>query len=684
MTVSSTENRESYNGNGVTVDFAFPYRFLTNADLKVYVDDVLMTLTTDYTVAGAGDDSGGTVTMLVAPPLGTGNIVIFRDPSPVQELDLVENDPLPAEEVEKALDLLTMLHQRQTDQIGRTMRLSDSDTGTGNIVLPSESERANKILGFDDEGSVQMVGSTDSGILAAQLMSSEESEGSSLVKHLPEGTGAVARTVQSRLRDYTSVFDFLSPAEKADVEANTALVDVTAAVQAAIDATGLTNAEYLAVSDDYRRSKKKLYINDGTYLIGDLTIYQGTTIEWGPKAVFKLKSGATCGIKTVNYQGQTNPNFGVERVTLIRPRIDMDGNGTFGLLLQCLRDSLVEMPEVLNVPSGTANYDDGSGLGSSIYDKSGICLKGIDTVAGAYWNTIYMPRVKGVDVNGGIGIWLGTTSTGTDQRANHNRIIAADAQGMNKGIYIYCGGDNYIELPEVSSNLVGVEVGTNSGTQPCKRNHIKMPYVEFCTVAGVRTRTAATDTIIEGMGGTGGTTTPLSDNGAYTSFLAANTDSVSTNGFARLYYGSVRFPSVQVADADPNALDDYKEADFTPVIQGTTSAGAGTYTTQSGSYTKIGNRVFYDIMLTWTAHTGTGNLRVGGLPYTSRAGNFAVPAAVYVANIAMTAGNILSAFINSNNTTMSLLQLPSGGGAAANVPMDTAGTLHLSGHYTAA
>jgi hypothetical protein len=151
MTVSSTENRKEYNGNGVTVAFSFPYRFLADEDLTVYVDGDLMTLTTDYTIVGAGEDAGGTVTMLVAPVTGTNNVVIVRDPEATQELDLVENDPLPAEDVETAFDKLTMLHQRLGDLLERAVVLSDADP-SATLVIPNLADRAGNLLGFDDNG----------------------------------------------------------------------------------------------------------------------------------------------------------------------------------------------------------------------------------------------------------------------------------------------------------------------------------------------------------------------------------------------------------------------------------------------------------------------------------------------------------------------------------------------------
>jgi len=60
------------------------------------------------------------------------------------------------------------------------------------------------------------------------------SGGSSLIGFLQAGAGAVARTVQSKLRDMVCVFDFMTTAEIADVQAGTTALDVTAAAQAAL------------------------------------------------------------------------------------------------------------------------------------------------------------------------------------------------------------------------------------------------------------------------------------------------------------------------------------------------------------------------------------------------------------------------------------------------------------------
>lgn len=79
---------------------------------------------------------------------------------------------------------------------------------------------------------------------AAKVAALAASGGSALVGFLQAGSGAQARTVQSKLRDVVSVFDFMTSAQIADVQSNGYSVDVSGAVQAAIDANA-TNGAYL-------------------------------------------------------------------------------------------------------------------------------------------------------------------------------------------------------------------------------------------------------------------------------------------------------------------------------------------------------------------------------------------------------------------------------------------------------
>lgn len=127
-------------------------------------------------------------------------------------------------------------------------------------------------------------------------------------------------------------------------------------------------------------------------------------------------------------------------------------------------------------------------------------------------------------------------------------------------------------------------------------------------------------------------------------------------------------------------LADYEEGTFTPVISGTSTAGVGTYSVQNGAYVKIGKMVQYQIYIVLTAHTGTGDITIGGLPFTAGANHYP-PAATYVNNLALTVLNYPQIAVSTSSTNFLVRQAPVGGGAASAIPMDTAFDILLSGTY---
>lgn len=151
MTISSTSNRVSYTGNGTTTSFSFPYSVIAAADLKVYQEGTLKTITTHYTLSGSAPYTSGTNVQFVTAPANGDEIVIYRDPAITQTVDLVENDPLPVEtSVERPLDKLTMIAQRLSERMDRAFRLGDSDVSGASVVIPTPA--ADTFLAWDEEG----------------------------------------------------------------------------------------------------------------------------------------------------------------------------------------------------------------------------------------------------------------------------------------------------------------------------------------------------------------------------------------------------------------------------------------------------------------------------------------------------------------------------------------------------
>jgi len=158
MTVSSSTNRVSYNGNGVTKAFSFPHLFYASGDLAVTLvaadgTETSQVETTDYIVSGARDPAGGTVTAVVAPAVGQ-KLVIVREVDFTQELDLVENDPLPADSLEQRLDLQVMLAQQVKELTDRSIKFPKADSTSLSSTLPAAANRAGKAVVFDASGNV--------------------------------------------------------------------------------------------------------------------------------------------------------------------------------------------------------------------------------------------------------------------------------------------------------------------------------------------------------------------------------------------------------------------------------------------------------------------------------------------------------------------------------------------------
>ena len=129
-----------------------------------------------------------------------------------------------------------------------------------------------------------------------------------------------------------------------------------------------------------------------------------------------------------------------------------------------------------------------------------------------------------------------------------------------------------------------------------------------------------------------------------------------------------------------SSISTFSEGTFTPVVEGATTAGAGTYTTQIGRYQRIGNRMTFEVYVAWTAHTGTGGIQISGLPVAMVSTGRAA-CSVISNNISFTAGATLKARILGGSQVVGIVQEPSGGGGLVVVPMDTAGDLTISGSY---
>jgi len=114
------------------------------------------------------------------------------------------------------------------------------------------------------------------------------STGATLVGFVQAGSGAVATTAQVKMRQTVSAWDFMTSAQIADVSARTGAVDVTAAVQAAIDS--LTNGGKVVFPPG-------VYDVTGLRIDGTSGTLTNITLEgYGPSSEIRIHAGTTANV----------------------------------------------------------------------------------------------------------------------------------------------------------------------------------------------------------------------------------------------------------------------------------------------------------------------------------------------------------------------------------------------------
>jgi len=285
------------------------------------------------------------------------------------------------------------------------------------------------------------------------------SSGSSLIGYINSGTGATARTVQDRLRDYISVKDF-------GAVGNNVANDVTA-IQAAINAAA------------------SLPASGGSSGLGGIS---GATVYF-PSGVYRINSGITIpdGVKLVGsgeratvikYYGSgsavANPTPGtrIGKIGIMEMTIKDEGTGTIGLDLDSV--SYSEFQSLWIDGFDTAVKINSPTSGWSVYNRfynvtanlctTGYWLTGTSSNAHSFYSCRYNTDTPNTN---GIGWYI--------QNSNGNQVIACHGDMVSNNTYfakltassanltdgnVFWG--NRIE-GEVGYTIYGFDVGTNVG-----------------------------------------------------------------------------------------------------------------------------------------------------------------------------------------------------------------------------
>ena len=291
MFTNQTNHKSAVGTNaiGQAVTFLFPISETSDIVVKSVVTltgvETLLAITTNYTVAIAADDGGGTVTMVTAVA-ATSTIHITRATPATQELDLVAGGSFNAENIEDALDKTTKLAIDNSKALDFCLRLPDTDSESAE--LSTFATRAGKFLYFGaGDGAPTVASSVTTGAVVLSAFAEElvdDADAGAMFDTL--GVSAFAQTIlddadSAATQATLDLLDYSTTLKLADIELKGPWVDVRAfgatgdgvtndgaAIQAALDYAGYVNMTYAGTSPTITgRGGVPVYIPPGNYLV---------------------------------------------------------------------------------------------------------------------------------------------------------------------------------------------------------------------------------------------------------------------------------------------------------------------------------------------------------------------------------------------------------------------------------
>lgn len=156
MTVNTTDNNDTFTGTGGTGPFTFNFRAQTESFVKVYEEDgTALTYPSEYTVSINASGVGGTITT-VSNTTVSETYLIQYEPDLTQTTEIPKEEGFPETKIENALDKLTLIAQRLSEELGRSVKSAVGSTLA--VTLPTPS--AGKALLWNS-GGTDLENSTD-------------------------------------------------------------------------------------------------------------------------------------------------------------------------------------------------------------------------------------------------------------------------------------------------------------------------------------------------------------------------------------------------------------------------------------------------------------------------------------------------------------------------------------------
>jgi len=243
--INDTTPRSQYTATSGQTVFTVPFEFFENSDLKVYKNSTLLTLTTNYTVTGAGVTGGGSITLVSGATAGD-IVTIVRDVPVKRVTDFPTSGPFNVDALNSDLDRLTAMVQQQEALDSRSLRLDQFDTPNTLNTLPAKADRIGRVLQFNSSTGQPEAGPTTSEVANAQTYATNASTSAtaaaasaSTASSAASSTAAsVAAAAASASAASTSATNSASSASAASTSASNASTSASNASTSATAASG--------------------------------------------------------------------------------------------------------------------------------------------------------------------------------------------------------------------------------------------------------------------------------------------------------------------------------------------------------------------------------------------------------------------------------------------------------------
>lgn len=281
MTISSTTVKNSYSGDGSTTTFAYTFKIFQDSDIQVIIrsstgTETTKTITTHYTVTGAGSSGGGSVIFTSGNiPTSTQTVVLRRNIPQTQSIDYIANDPFPAESHEEGLDRATMAIQQLQEEVTRSIKLSKTNTMTSTEFTVGATDRANKILAFDTSGELavtQELGTykgnwtTATAYYVRDLIKDTSNNNIYICNTAHTSTGSQPISSNADVAKWSLIVDAASASTSANAAANSASNSSNSANTSANHASN--SANHASNSSNFANNSSNSANTSATYLAG--------------------------------------------------------------------------------------------------------------------------------------------------------------------------------------------------------------------------------------------------------------------------------------------------------------------------------------------------------------------------------------------------------------------------------